>query len=76
MQNANLNIINQNQNNPNHSIDIGQLPMRLVNQKGQARKNGGQQTSGSHHQNRDHRNNQNGLINGMMPSQNGAKNAW
>ena len=38
MQNANLNIINQNGQNPNNSIDVGQLPMRLVNQKAQGRK--------------------------------------
>jgi len=52
IHNVNFNLVNQNQaaqaagqsanggsqHNPNHSIDIGQLPMRLVTQKNTQRK--------------------------------------
>ena len=54
--------------NPNHSIDVGQLPMRLVNQKNSHRK---QNTNGSN------RNQQ--IMNGMIQNgqiQSGSKNAW
>jgi hypothetical protein len=77
LQQNNLNIINHNAQNagsPNHSIDIGQLPMRLVNQKGAQRK-GGQ--AGGHGRNQTH-----ATITGMVPHgaqggpPGGTKNAW
>ena len=86
MHNVNFNLVNQNganggaqpsqvngHHNPNHSIDIGQLPMRLVSQKAGHRKGTNQNQRG--HQNQS-------LINGMMQIGGGGhvmpgqKNAW
>ena len=69
IHNVNFNLVNQNQgaqaaaqnssaagsqHNPNHSIDIGQLPMRLVTQKNTQRKQnlvpGGQAPSNGRNQ--------------------------
>jgi hypothetical protein len=47
-------------NNPNHSIDIGQLPMRLVNQKNGNKRNA----------------NGNGTNRNQFGPGNNAKNAW
>jgi hypothetical protein len=68
IQNLNINLVNQNSGyNPNNSIDIGQLPMRLVSQKAGQRKNGS----------RDHANGS--IMNTMMPGTHhpgNSKNAW